>query len=606
MKALTRGLAKALAVATAAVLLASCSGPGAGKSPAATADGSAQPTGQMVAGGEVTFAMKTPTWILPISAPGKTQGENGIFMSTIFRSLFDYKFGGEAKYNLDEKRSLGEVPVVSDDGLTYTLKIKAGQKWIDGTPVTTRDVEFWWNLVTNNKEKWASYRKGGFPDNIKEFKVVDDQTFTLTTTEVFSPAWFVSNQLNRITPLPAHAWSKTADDEAVGETDRTPEGAQKIFAYLTAAAEDLSTYGTNPLWKTTNGPFKVDSYVANGDVRIVRNENYTGEDKAKLDSVVFRPFTGDDAEFNVLRSGGIDFGYIPAGSIAQKSYIEGQGYTVEPWKGWSITYMPFNFANPKSGPIFKQKYIRQAMQQLIDQETIAKVVWQDTATPTCGPVPQAPDAAGSMEGCVYRYDPAAAEKLLTDNGWKVVKDGVTTCEKPGTGAGQCGEGVEAGAELKFTMISQSGFTATTKMMAELKSKFAGVGIVLDIKEVPDSVAESQKCTPDKACAWDLSFFGSQSSWYYPVYASGDRLFQTDAPVNLGSYSNPEADKLIEATMRSNDPDALKKYNDFLAEDLPVLWMPNPVAQISAWKSDIAGVNQDPMLGIYPQDWSRTK
>jgi len=49
------------------------------------------------------------------------------------------------------------------------------------------------------------------------------------------------------------------------------------------------------------------------------------------------------------------------------------------------------------------------------------------------------------------------------------------------------------------------------------------------------------------------------------------------------------------------------YNTFLAEDLPVLWMPNPVAQISAWKSDITGIDpQEPTLEMYPQDWARTK
>ena len=50
---------------------------------------------------------------------------------------------------------------------------------------------------------------------------------------------------------------------------------------------------------------------------------------------------------------------------------------------------------------------------------------------------------------------------------------------------------------------------------------------------------------------------------------------------------------------------MKDYNDFLAEDLPVLWMPNPVNRVSAYKSDISGIDpQDPMLGMYPQDWTR--
>ncbi|GAE67806.1 oligopeptide ABC transporter [Cutibacterium acnes JCM 18909] len=158
------------------------------------------------------------------------------------------------------------------------------------------------------------------------------------------------------------------------------------------------------------------------------------------------------------------------------------------------------------------------------------------------------------------------------------------------------------------MISQSGFTSTTHMFAELKSSFfSNVGINLEIREVPDSVAESQACKPnDTNCTWDLSFFGSQSSWYYPVYASGERLFQSGGPVNLGSYSDKKADELIDASMRSNDRAALKTYNDYLAEDLPVLWMPNSVNRVSAWKSNIQGIDpQDPMLYLYPQDWTIT-
>lgn len=597
MKTLVRKLSKVAAAATAVVLLAACSGgdqPSGGESGASGA-----PSG----GGSVSFATATPTWILPISAPGKTQGENALFIDLMFPSLFAYSLSADNDFNIDVPRSLAELPEVSDDSLTYTITLK-DREWSDGTAYTTRDIEFWWNLVTNNTDKWASYREGGFPDNIESFEVVDEKTFTIKTKEAFNPGWFINNQLNRITPMPAHAWSKSADDEAPGETDRTPEGAVAIFDYLTAASEDLSTYATNELWQTVLGPFKLESYVPNGEVKMAANAEYTGDDKPTLEHFIMRPFTSDDAQFNVLRSGGIDYGFIPASSIAQRDAVEKMGYTVEPWYGWSITYMPFNFGNANTGHIFKQKYIRQAMQHLIDQETISKVVWNDMAAPTCGPVPQEPGAAGSTEGCAYDFDPEAAKKLLADNGWEVKPDGITTCSNPGTGAGQCGEDIEAGEQLSFDVVSQSGFTATTRMFAELKSSFAGAGIELKIREVPDSVAESQQCADgDTGCAWDLSFFGSQSSWYYPVYASGERLFQSDAPVNLGRYSDAKADELIEASMRSADPAALQEYNDYLAEDLPVLWMPNPVNRVSAWKSSIQNVGpQDPMLYIYPQDW----
>lgn len=591
---------KRLLVVTAAVaatlLVASCSY-GSGDPSRSQASGGAQD-------GNVSFATTTPNWILPVSAPGKTQGENAMFTQLIYPALFSYKLDAKNEFNIDERHSVAKPPTVSDDSLTYTITLK-DRTWSDGVKLTTRDMEFWWNIVTNNTDKWASYRKGQFPDNVKAFKIIDDKAFTITTTEKYNPAWFINNQLNRLVPMPAHAWSKTSDSDKPGEKDRAPAGAKAIFKYLSAASEDLQNYDTNKLWKTTLGPFQLGKYTPNGKAKLVASPSYDGEDKASISSFTMQPYTSDDAEFNILRSGSIDYGFIPPNSMTQQKYIEKQGYTVKPWYGWSITYMPFNFNNPKSGPIFAQKYIRQAMQHLIDQEGISKIIWNRTASPTCGPVPQQPGTAGSSKGCAYDYNPAKAEKLLKDHGWNVTKDGITTCQQAGEGEGQCGKGIKQGAKLSFTVISQSGFTSTTHMFAELKSSFSNVGINLEIREVPDSVAESQACKPnDTNCKWDLSFFGSQSSWYYPVYASGERLFQSGGPVNLGSYSDKKADELIDASMRSNDRTALKTYNAYLAEDLPVLWMPNPVNRVSAWKSNIQGIDpQDPMLYLYPQDWT---
>ncbi|MCF2707258.1 peptide ABC transporter substrate-binding protein [Arcanobacterium haemolyticum] len=580
----------------AALGLSAC---GSGGSPSNSDSGKAS-------GGDtsVTMASRTPNWVFPVSAPGYTQGENANLTLAMYTSLYGYDLDSDAEYNIKPEKSLGETPTFSEDGLTVTIKLKDNAKWSDGVDITTRDIEFWWNLVTNNTDKWASYRKGSFPDNVTEFKIIDEHTFSLTTNEKLSPGWFVGNQLNKIVALPQHAWDRTSLDGEVGDFDRDPAGAVQVFDFLTEQSKDLSTYATNELWQVVSGPWKMSSYVPDGQVELVPNENYWGENKAKISKVVLRPFTGDDAEFNVLRAGEIDYGYVPAANISQKSYLEEKGYTVDPWYGWSITYMPFNFANPTSGPIFAQKYIRQAMQMLIDQETLSKAVWNDMASPTCGPVPMTTDDRGTMNGCAYKFDPEGAKKLLEDHGWKVVPDGNTVCEKPGTGEGQCGEGIAEGAKLEFKLVSQSGFAATTKMMSEIKSQMAKVGIVINIQEVIDSVSVSQKCEEGQDCNWDLSFFGSQGSWYYPVYASGERLFATDAPVNLGLYSNPEADKLIEATQYSDDDDALKAYNEYLAEDLPVLWMPNPVYQISAYKSNLKGVApQDLMNGLYPEEWS---
>lgn len=592
-----RALRRAVAIASTVALGASLAACGGGSDP--SKDGGSQGKDT------VTVAFRTPNWILPISAPGYTQGENAIFGQALYRSLYQYKLDGTAQYNIDPQRSMAEPPVVSDGGKTLTITLK-DNTWSDGKPVTTKDIQFWYDLVTANKDKWASYRAGGFPDNIAQWSVKDDKTFSITTTKAYNTAWFVDNQLNRITPLPQHAWDRDSATAAVGGQASTPEGARKVFDFLTAAAKDLKTYDSNELWKVNSGAWKLERYVPNGEVTLTAQPKYSGVDKPKLTKVVLRPFTSDDAEFNVLRAGGIDYGYVPAANVSQEEHLKSKGYTISPWYGWSITYLQLNFNNPKTGVLFHQPYLRQALQMLIDQPTISKVIWSGTAAPTCGPVPAKPGTGGTdAAGCAYSFDPAKAKGLLESHGWKVTPDGQTTCQAPGTGPNQCGEGVAAGTPLTFTVTSQTGFTATTKMFAEIKSQMAKLGIQLTIKEVPDSVAVTPTCkSTEAACSWDMSFFGSQGSWYYPAFASGERLFATGAPVNLGSYSNPEADRLIEATQFSGDESALKAYNDFLATDLPVLWMPNPVFQLSAYRSGLQGVEpQDPMNLMYFQDWS---
>src|SRR3954470_12076694 len=78
-----------------------------------------------------TVALRTPNWILPISAPGFTQGENAIFGEAMYRSLYSYQLDGTAQFNINPTRSMAEPPVVSDGGKTLTITLK-DNKWSDG------------------------------------------------------------------------------------------------------------------------------------------------------------------------------------------------------------------------------------------------------------------------------------------------------------------------------------------------------------------------------------------------------------------------------------------------------------------------------------------
>ncbi|MFB9832750.1 peptide ABC transporter substrate-binding protein [Actinoallomurus acaciae] len=598
-----RPLTLAVFGAAAALLAAGCSSGGGGSS----ASG-----GTPQQGGAVTFAMPpnaTPNWIFPIGTPGHLGSYNAAIRQEVFLPLYAYD-GYSGTVAMDEKASAAKAPVYSNGGRTVDIKLNP-LTWANGQKVTSRDVEFWFNLVKANKSQWGNYSAGDIPDNVAKFETVSDSEFKLHLTKTYNPDWFTANQLNYVTPIPQSVWDVESTGGKVGDYDRTTDGAKKVFKYLTGEAGKLSEYASNPLWKAANGPFTVKEFTTTGQVTLAKNPKYTGPDTAHLDTVTFKPFTSADAELNVLRSGGVDYGYIPALATSQQKSIENSGYQVKPWSGWAVTYIPYNFNNPAMSAVFKQLYIRQAVQMSIDQSTISRVIWHNQAVPGYGPVPQTPVSkylSATQQTNPYPFDLNKAKALLTSHGW-TIQNGVATCTQAGSGANQCGDGVKAGTPLKLTIDSQSGSTETDNMMQEVQSSLSKIGISLSIKSEPlNSVLDhTAQCKPSQSsCSWQLSFFGTAGSWYFPAYPSGEQIFSSTGSSNLGSYVDPTVDDLIKKSTSSSDPAAMQSYDAYVTKSLPVIWMPNPAYQVSAIRNNLRGVVQDPLVFMQPQRWYLAK
>ncbi|GAA3436348.1 peptide ABC transporter substrate-binding protein [Kutzneria kofuensis] len=542
----------------------------------------------------VSFALPpsaTPNWILPLAVPGYTASYNGVVQSVLFVPLYAYD-GSSGAVGRDDKASAAQPPVYAPDGKSVTITLKP-LTWSDGTPLTSRDVQFWFDLVRSAKDDWGAYTKGLMPDDVTDFRVVDDHTFTLTLDKTYNPGWFTANQLALITPLPQHAWAHDPDP-------------RKTFDYLVSQAKNLGGYNADPLWKVVDGPFALESFLPTGQVTLVKNPHYTGEDAAHLDKITFLTFTSSAAEYNVLLAGGVDYGYVPTTNLGQKAKLESLGYRIEPWNGWSITYIPYNFNNPTLGKVFQQLYVRQAIQHAVDQKAISQVIWRGTATPGYGPVPQDNDPtylSDTQKNNPYPFDLNAAKALLANHGWRPDPDGVLACREPE----KCGPGVEAGTRLSMTLLTESGSDETDGTMQELKSELSRIGIELRINAQPLNtvLANGTTCEPSSpACAWQLSYFGTQGSWYFPAYPSGEQLFATGASVNFGNYQDKPTDDLIAASTLSTSPQSMVDYSARLAEQLPVIWMPNPPYQVSAIDTSLGGVTQDPLAGLQPQRWYR--
>jgi len=373
-----RVLCALLAVCAACVVLAAA-GCGAASPP---------PAQVRISGGTATVALQPGdqfTWLLPLLPFSASTGANLEYSEYLmWRPL--YWFGSPGHVGLNQAESLADPAVItSGSGQTSATITLKPYRWSDGRPVTSRDVEFWFDLLKAEKANWWDYVPGEFPDNVSAFTILSPARFRLTFTGDYSAAWLY-NELGQLFPLPQQSWDKTSARGKVGDYDLTPAGARSVYDFLAAQNKDLSTYGTNPLWQVVDGPWRLTSYApATGDATYVRNPRYAGPVTGSVRELRVISFTSDAAEFDtLLSSGGISYGYIPFDDAAQMTRVTADGYTVQAWPTWGITYITLNYAAPQTGPIFRQLYVRQAMQHLINQAADIADFLQGYGNPSMG------------------------------------------------------------------------------------------------------------------------------------------------------------------------------------------------------------------------------
>jgi peptide/nickel transport system substrate-binding protein len=255
---------------------------------------------------------------------------------------------------------------------------------------------------------------------------------------------------------------------------------------------------------------------------------------------------------------------------------------------------------------------------LVNQAEYIKDFSANTYTLTNGPVPtfpaknpdESPLEAGPL---VYPYDPGKAVSLLKDNGWTVNPGGSTVCGKPGTATGDCGAGITANQPLTFKLLYESGVVPLTDEMEALQSaakQEAGIDLNLSGQPFATVIGTAfDGCTYATPCSnWDLADWGG--GWVYsPDYIpTGEELFETGASSNAGDYSNPTNDANIVATnvasSQSVEISSLFKYENYLAKQLPVIWMPTVPYQLTMYKSNLQGLDPQGVYDeVYPADYS---
>jgi peptide/nickel transport system substrate-binding protein len=443
----------------------------------------------------------------------------------------------------------------------------------------------------------------------------DSSTIVLHLTRSYNPDFFTDDVLSEIPLLPQHAWDKESASGKVGNYDQTAAGAKAVYAFLQKQGGDLATFTTNPLWKVVDGPWQLSAFSSDGDYAYVPNKNYSGPDKPTLDSVVNDVYNSDSAELDALRSGStLTVGSLPQNDLPQASVLKSDGYSIANQPIPGVSGIIPNLYNAKVGPLLQQLYIRQALEDLIDRTQIVSKIFDGYADPGNGPVPVQGFSQWTSplekSGGPYPYDPAKAISLLKAHGWQVTPNGASTCQRPGTGAADCGAGITAGQPLQFQLLYSSGSTTGDEEVASIQSSEAQAGVAISLKSEPFNslISTFGVCNgtshPASTCGWQLVDFGYDP---YDLYPAGDGIFNTDSNGDQGGYSSAEENTLINNTEYGGSAQTFFAYEDYTAEQLPWLWVPLP-SNIQVYKSNLVGYAPlNPFTGgLNPEDWYYTK
>ncbi|WP_053959080.1 peptide ABC transporter substrate-binding protein [Sulfobacillus thermosulfidooxidans] len=544
-------LASALAV-TASLALAGC-----GSTPTTTS----QPSSASLkpqSGGTIVMALPADsnvTWYFPLMDGPSDSVYNAWVQSLMYKSLFTIGPTG----SIDYSRSIAESIKPNAAGTQYVVTMNPKYHWSNGHPVTAQDVVFTWDLIkaasaSNAPAPWpyVGAGTGDIPSGVKSVVANGPYQFTVTLNQPANQEWFIYNGLGQFTPLPKSVF------------DKYPTNMTQELNYLAKVA----TEPTSSVYQVVDGPFKLSQAVSSQKWVFVPNPSYDGH-KAYVSKLIFQYETSGDAEFAALKTGQIQVGYLPNSLWGSRAALyNNYNLSVQNSLAYGDVLVNMNHGNSQAslnapngvGDIFKNLYVRQAMQMGINQQAINDAAFHGNAVDEVGIIPPKPKTIffdPSLK-TIYPYNPAQGKKLLEEHGWHEV-NGVMT---------------KNGQQMKFQMVYSSGSQSFVQEATLLQQGWAKEGIDVSLKAEPFSTIIG--LTNNQ---WDIMDYGGIA--WGGSYPTGGGLFgKPGQGLDNQGYYNPEMVKLIALTHKpyptqQQSLQALYNFQAFVAKDLPVLFVPWP-------------------------------
>ena len=380
---------------------------------------------------------------------------------------------------------LAESWTESPDGLTYTLKLRQGVTFSDGTPFTSADVLFSFQVISDPRTQPPALSDailvGGKPVVVE---APDPGTVVLRFPEKFAPGLRL---VDSVPILPKH---KLETAFAAGN-----------FSEAWGAA-------TPPADLAGLGPFVVSEHVAGERLVLARNPHYWRKDAAGvqlpyLDKLTVLIIPDQNTEALRMEAGEVDL--MSNADIRPEDYsafkrvsdegrlrlIEG-GIGLDPNLLW-FNLAPAHAADPRS-PWLRSAALRQAISCAIDRDAIVNAVFLGAAVPVYGPITPANKAWYTPPAAPCVHDVARAKALLASVGL-TDRDGDGMLEDA------------TGRPAQFSLLSQKGHTIRERTSSMIQQQLRAVGITVDLVMLDAGGIPRRWMQQD----YDAIYFGVQSS-----------------------------------------------------------------------------------------------
>ncbi|MGY1743938.1 peptide ABC transporter substrate-binding protein [Blastococcus sp. SYSU D00695] len=491
----------AAAVATA-MLLSACGGGDDGGSGSGGGDG-----------GTFTAYIGEPK--SPLVPGNTTESEGAKVIAALWTGLVGYSEEGEVEYT-----GVAES-IESDDNQNWTITLKDGWTFHDGTPVDAQSFVDAWNYTANpqNAQDGGSYlsRIAGYQElqdgaatELSGLAVTDDLTFTVQLSTPFAlfPAVVGYDAFN---PLP------------------------DVFF------EDPAAFGTNPVG---NGPFQADSeFVPGQGITLTRYDDYAGDDAAQAEGMEFVVYADQATAYTDAQDGNVDIvDVIPPDVIESAQSEFGDNFINTEVS--QITYLGF--------PTYDQRYsdprVRQAFSMAIDRDAISEAIFSGTRTAADSFISPVVDGyrEGACEYCTLDVD--RANQLLDEAGF------------------------DRSQPIDLWFNTGGGHDAWVEAVGNQLRQNLGVDFQLrgdlDLAQYLP-VGESRGFTGPFRYGWSFDYPAAES--YLTPLLTPQSFPPTGS--NYAFYDNPQVTDLIaQGDQAPSEQEAIELYQqaeDLVAEDMPI-------------------------------------